>query len=83
LSEKQRWIRTSKTPANAASRHAAITAANHALRPFLGHRRALLETQLAVATEQSRANRVLRSREYSFCLFPRNLLEEFLLDFPA
>jgi hypothetical protein len=83
LSEKERWIHTSKTPQNSASRHAAMTAANHALQPFLADRRAFLETQLATAAEQSRANRVLSSREYSFCLFPRNLLEQFLLDFPA
>jgi hypothetical protein len=83
LSEKQHWIGTSKTPQNAASRHAAITAANHALQPLLAERRSLLETQLAAAAQQSRANRVLNSREYSFCLFPRNLLEQFLLDFPA
>jgi hypothetical protein len=83
LSEKRSWIDTSKTPQNAASRHAAITAANHALQPFLAERRSNLETQLATAAEQSRANRVLNSREFSFCLFPRNLLEQFLLDFPA
>ncbi len=81
--EKRRWIDTLKTPQNAASRHAAIVASNLGLQPFIADRRAGVEFQLLKMLEQSHADRILGSREYSFCLFPRKLLEQFLLDFPA
>jgi hypothetical protein len=45
--------------------------------------RAKLERQIAEAAQATRASRVLDSREYAFCLFPRALLEQFLLDFSA
>jgi hypothetical protein len=81
IAEKARWIRTPKTPANAARRHRAIAAANAALQPAVAPIRAKIEGELAAAVDQSRANRVLDSREYAFCLFPRACLEKFLLDF--
>lgn len=83
VGEKRRWVETVKTPQNAASRHAAIVASNLGLQPFIANRRTELEMQLLKMLEQSRADRILGSREYSFCLFPRNLLEQFLLDFPG
>jgi len=81
VDQKRRWIETPKTPDNAASRHEAITAANRALQPFVAQRRSRLQKQLVEAAERGRASRVLRSREYAFCLFPRKVLEQFLLDF--
>ena len=81
--EKQRWIAAGKTPQNAASRHAAIVAANRNLQPFVADRRSQVESQLAALMKQTRANRILGSREFSFCLFPRHILEQFLLDFPT
>jgi hypothetical protein len=81
--EKSRWIKTAKTPANAAERHRAITAANDGLQPLVVADRAKLEWQIAEARQAARASRVLDSREYASCLFPRNLLEQFLLDFSA
>lgn len=81
--EKRRWIAAAKTRQNAAQRHAGIVAANQALQPLVAARRGELQSQLARAVEQARAMRILGSREYSFCLFPRDLLAQFLLDFPA
>jgi hypothetical protein len=80
--EKRRWVKTAKTAQNAAERHQAIVLANRQLQPFVANRRAEFETQLASLSAQSRANRILESREYAFCLFPPNLLKQFLLDFP-
>jgi hypothetical protein len=79
---KRRWVETDKTPQNAAERHRAIVQANAALQPFVAAERASLERQLADAAERRRADRVLNSREYAFCLFPTEMLRQFLLDFP-
>ena len=70
-----------KTPENATSRHAAIAESNQGLRELFTKHREQTEAELAHAIARRRANRVLDSREYAFCLFPRNLLEQFLLDF--
>ena len=83
VADKRRWLAAAKTPANAAERHREIAAANQSLQPYVADVRRSVERQLAVASEQTRANRVLNSREYASCLFPRELLEEFLLDFPV
>jgi hypothetical protein len=79
---KHHWVSTPKTPANAAERHEAIVGANRGLQPFVAAKRAAFEKQLAAARQRSRADRVLNSREYAFCLFPRDALRQFLLDFP-
>jgi len=68
--EKQRWLETPKTPANAAARHAVITAANRAMVESLNGRRREVEDQLTATTEDLRAASVLDSREQAFCLFP-------------
>jgi hypothetical protein len=82
VAEKSRWIRTPKAPENAAERHRGIVAANAALQPFVAADRRTLEANLAAALDGERAGRVLESREYAFCLFPREELRKFLLDFP-
>jgi hypothetical protein len=83
LAEKRRWIATPKTPQNAQARHQGIAAANETLQTFATRQRSELEALLAHASEQFRARQVLQSREYAFCLFPRHLLQEFLLDFSS
>jgi hypothetical protein len=80
---KRRWLAVAKSPANAAERHREIAAANLALQPYVAGERESIERRLAAASERTRANRVLNSREYASCLFPRKLLEQFLLDFPV
>jgi len=81
VAEKRRWIALAKSPETARQRHLGIAAANEALQPFVASQRTALEADLQAASEHSRAARVLRSREYAFCLFPREVLAEFLLDF--
>jgi hypothetical protein len=83
VTEKSRWIRTPKAPANAAERHRGIASVNAALQPFVAANRQTVEHNLAAVLDQERANRVLESREYAFCLFPRPGLFQFLLDFPT
>lgn len=67
---KRRWVATPKTPANAAERHAAITAANRAMAATLGDERRAAEEELDAVERGLRAAAVLDSREHSFCLFP-------------
>jgi hypothetical protein len=81
ISEKHRWVNLEKTPTNAAQRHEAIVNANRLLQPYVAGQRSQLEAELARAAVRSRASRVLDSREYAFCLFPRDLLRHFMLDF--
>lgn len=81
LQQKEHWIRTEKTPQNASQRHQAIARVNAALQPWLSARRMQLEQELAGARSQAHADLILQSREYAFCLFPANRLQDFLLDF--
>jgi hypothetical protein len=83
IEQKQAWLAAAKQPSNAARRHHAIVAANEGMQPFVAATRRSIEQQLADAREQVRAQRVLNSREYASCLFPRDMLKQFLLDFPV
>lgn len=83
VAEKRRWVDTTKTPANAAERHRQIVAANAALAACLTAERAEIEQELAALAVARRASHILDSREYAYCLFNRELLQGFLLDFPA
>lgn len=78
VADKSRWLATEKTLANASARHQAIVGANAALQSFVApqreellHERERLERRFAVAS-------ILDSREYSFCLFPREHFERLL-----
>jgi hypothetical protein len=81
IAQKRRWVETEKTAQNAAKKHAGIVAANAALQPFLADERAQLERQIDASLQRTRANRVLESREFAFCLFPSKSLTNFFLDF--
>ena len=78
--EKRRWIETPKTSTNARERHLAIAAANAALQPYLTAYRQQLNRQRDELERRVRAADILDSREYSFCLFPREHLQRHLLD---
>lgn len=78
---KKEWVQKPKTPENATHRHAQIITANCALHHWLApHRKQILQEHSATLA-QLRVNTVLESREYSFCLFPPQVLGNFLLDF--
>jgi len=83
LKKKKIWVHTTKTPENASERHQSITSVNQALQPWLAPQRAILETELAQSEQRILANQLLESREYPFCLFSRETLCNFLLDFSS
>jgi len=64
-----------------AERHATIVAANKSLAPMVESHRRQTQDALATAVARSQAIRVLESRDYAFCLYPEQALEQFLLDF--
>jgi hypothetical protein len=78
LEVKRHWIATPKTPDNARLRHKAISAANRALQPWVADRREKLRQEIEQLDRQARAEAILSSREYSFCLYPETLLRDFL-----
>ncbi len=78
---KEHWVQTPKISANAAERHQQITYANEHLQTWLESRRQQTEREIASVSNRTRANQLLESREYPFCLFPPKVLEAFLLDF--
>ncbi|MEX0610693.1 MAG: hypothetical protein WD229_01120 [Pirellulales bacterium] len=82
IASKQHWIESGKTPENARSRHRAIAAANEALQPFVAHLRGQIERQCDEYQQRKRAEAILRSRDYAFCLYPRWHFEKLLRDLP-
>lgn len=80
---KRQWVETPQAAGNGKQRHEAIAEANRGLRTLVADQRLAGERRLAAATERLRANRILNSREYAFCLYQREYLGQFLLDFPA
>ena len=78
--QKQAAVMLAKTPQNAHARHLAIQEANAALQPYLARQRKELLAARGGLEPRLRAERILASREYAFCLFPesslRNLMHE-------
>ncbi|MEN6405411.1 MAG: glycosyltransferase family 2 protein [Thermoguttaceae bacterium] len=75
---KRQWIETSPTRENAKQRCLAIRHQNAEMQPQVAPLRIELERRLADAERRLRAERILRSREYAFCLFPAEDLKGFL-----
>ncbi len=82
IETKLRWVHTPKTRDNARERHVAIGRANQDLQPFLTKMRTRVERQRDELAKHKRASSILASREYSFCLQPRQHFEQLLLDDP-
>lgn len=77
ISSKRRWIETPQTPDNARERCRAIRAVNESLQSWLVDERRRLLVLRDEATHRTRAEAVLRWREYAFCLYPEETLREF------
>lgn len=78
VKEKQAWIQTPRTFQNAVQRHQAIEAANQRLQGWLAdQRRHLIERREHIAAA-ARAQTILQSREYAFCLYPRDSLRRLM-----
>jgi hypothetical protein len=76
---KARWVRTAASRENARDRHQAIRRINEALQPYVAPLRKHLEADRRKAVEARKADAILSSREYGFCLFPEKTLREFLV----
>ena len=80
ITEKKQWIATQLTPDNGARRHQAIERCNAALQPYVHGLATTLNTKRDKLVAEMRADQILAARDYGFCLFPEELLGEFLLD---
>jgi hypothetical protein len=82
VSHKRHWVETPQTKENARQRCRAIRSVNESLQPWLaGTRRHLLALRDAAA-RRSRAESILKWREYAFCLYPEATLREFFAAIP-
>lgn len=82
VTAKQRWLQTPKTLENARERHLGITAANQKLRPFVEQLRQQIVSEIAEMRQRKRVEKILLSREYSFCLYPREHFDRLLANPP-
>jgi hypothetical protein len=78
VAAKRRWVETAKRPENARERHLGIAAANAGMQPFVASLRERVEHERDEMQERKRWDVILRSREYSFCLYPRRHFETLL-----
>jgi hypothetical protein len=69
---KRRWIAASPSDQKGRERHQAIEQANVSLQPFVEPQRRRLLEERERLLDDLRKERLLGSREFSFCLFPRN-----------
>ncbi len=80
IASKRRWVGLMKTPENASERHHAIVAANSALQPYVALMREQIELERDKAQSRKRGDAILKSRDYSFCLYPRQHFETLIAD---
>jgi hypothetical protein len=78
IAAKTRWIRTPQTRENARTRYQEIRRINEALQPWVAPMRERLLKERQRAGRAMKAEAVLGSREYGFCLFPEKTLRDFL-----
>lgn len=83
IHEKQQWIAANVGAEESRRRCRAIREANRQLQPFVADRRAELVGRGESLNAQLRADAILSSREYGFCLYPQETLRNFLPGFPS
>jgi hypothetical protein len=76
--EKRRWIGVAPTVENAKIRCHAIRRVNEQLQPYLGEVRQKLLDAGQAAAARVEAEKILRGRDYAFCLYPAETLRDFL-----
>jgi len=81
LSTKRRWVATPQTPDNARERCRSIRTANETLARALDSERRQAQLDRERSSRRLRAESVLAWREYAFCLYPKQTLQDFLLAF--
>jgi hypothetical protein len=80
IAAKRHWLALPKTPQNARERHLAIVGANEALQPYVAPLREQIERERQDIQQLQRGEAILRSREYSFCLYPREHFDRLLVE---
>ncbi|MGW8258472.1 MAG: hypothetical protein ACWGMZ_13380, partial [Thermoguttaceae bacterium] len=78
VEEKQRWISTPQTIDNARTRCHAIRRINGLLQHWAAPFRERLLRCRDVAAQRENAAKILTWREYAFCLYPEEVLRDFL-----
>jgi hypothetical protein len=76
VAKKQRWVATPQTPANGRKRCQAIRHVNESLQQQVEPLRQKLLAERESLREALRAEAILGSREYAFCLYPERALRE-------
>jgi hypothetical protein len=77
--QKEEWIAIPQTRANAKERCRAIRSINETLQPAVAKLREQLLAERQSFQHALRAEKVLNSREYAFCLYPAEQLRELLV----
>ncbi len=77
IAAKQRWIQTPQVPENARTRCRTIRQLNEAMQPWVQSRRRQLQREAAETDRVLRAEAILASREFGFCLYPEKTFREF------
>jgi hypothetical protein len=83
IEQKRRWIKEPIAPSQARERSRAIRSANEHLQSGIAARRDAAHARAAALARELRADAILSSREYGYCLYPEKILRNFLLAFPA
>lgn len=74
MAQKEAWLADDGPRGDAHARHQAIDDLNLALQPYLAEERRQLGQERDQLNRQLRAGAVLGSREYAFCLFPKEFV---------
>lgn len=80
VATKEHWLQTPKSRENARERHKAIVGANDRLQPYVASLREQIERERVDTQHRKRSEAILNSREYSFCLYPREHFDKLLAD---
>ncbi|MCH8923101.1 MAG: hypothetical protein IIA67_08145 [Planctomycetes bacterium] len=78
IESKCRWIQTPQTPTNARRRYLAFRSINAALQPAVAKIREQLLRQRENQQKMLRAEAILASREYAFCLYDEKTLRKLI-----
>jgi hypothetical protein len=76
VQRKQHWLNQSIPRGQRGERHRQIEYCNQQLRQYARPSEPEITAEYQQLTAQVERNRILRSREYSFCLFPESLLDD-------
>jgi hypothetical protein len=83
VAEKRHWLQVDSPRGSRLSRHRALGALNESLHHLVRHLEPGLLADLAAARREERRRALLRSREFSYVLFPKNWLVPRLLELAA